>query len=85
MEVVKFKFDFFDRIKDRVSGYQGVVLGMSFYSTGCRHYGIASEKLNKDKKIGEYEWLDESRLILLKKAIAEKPKKKTGGKKEKGK
>jgi hypothetical protein len=39
MQPTKFRMN--DILKDRVSGFQGQVLGISFYSTGCIHYGLA--------------------------------------------
>lgn len=78
MQAISFKFNMGDRVKDIVSGYTGVILAMTYYSTGCRHYGIAPEKTGKDGNIREYEWLDESRLVLVKSA-RERKRKPTGG------
>ena len=45
-----FKFNLYDILKDNITGYQGVCLGRSDYFTGCRHYGLVAQKLNKDGK-----------------------------------
>lgn len=59
-----FKFQMYEVVVDKVSGFQGVILGRTEYSTGCRHYGISPRSVNKDGKLPEWEWIDESRLEL---------------------
>jgi hypothetical protein len=59
------KFNLHDILRDAVSGFQGEVLAISRYATGCTHYGIAPKHTTKDGKIMEWEWLDESRLVLV--------------------
>ncbi len=76
---VEFKFNMGDKVRDRISGFVGTVMGQYVYSTGCRHYGLAPLKLGKDGKIMEHENLDESRLILVESAKKENPKKAVGG------
>jgi hypothetical protein len=58
-----FKFEMYEIVKDKVSGYSGVILGRTEYATGCRHYGLAARSVNKEGKVAEWEWFDESRLI----------------------
>lgn len=65
-----FKFQMNEIVKDKVSDYQGVILGRTEYATGCRHYGVARLQVDKDGKISEWEWIDESRLIGLGKKLA---------------
>ena len=60
-----FKFEMFDRLKDQVSGFTGVVLGRTEYSTGCRHYGLVAENLQKDGAPSEWQWFDETRLLKV--------------------
>lgn len=72
MADVSFKFDMYDKVKDRISGYKGVIVAMYYYHTGCKHYGVAPDKVSKDGKIGDWENLDESRLILISKSKVEK-------------
>jgi hypothetical protein len=66
-----------DVLKDTVSGFRGQVLAISRYSTGCTHYGLAPLKV-KDGLVQDYQWFDESRVILVKAAI-KKTKIPTGG------
>jgi hypothetical protein len=55
-----------DVLKDDVSGYQGVVMGVTFYDTGCIHYGLAPQKVKSDGTLNDWQWFDESRLTLVK-------------------
>lgn len=59
---MKAKYDFGDLLSDLVTGYSGVVMAITFYSSGCIHYGLAGRKTKEDGTLPEWEWLDESRL-----------------------
>jgi hypothetical protein len=65
--IIDSKYDIGDTLKDVVTGYQGVVMVIARYATGCIHYGLALTELKKDNSIGEWEWLDGSRLKLVNK------------------
>lgn len=58
------KFGLGEVLKDKVTGFEGVVLGRTEYFTGCDHYGLCSQELKDGKPIG-WEWLDEIRLIKV--------------------
>jgi len=58
----KAKFGFGQILKDRISGFTGAVMGISYYATGCIHYGLAPLELDKDGKVKTWEYLDETRL-----------------------
>ena len=60
------QFNLLDTLKDRISGFQGVVMGITHYATGCTHYGLAAKKLDHSGKPMTWEWFDESRLVLVK-------------------
>ena len=62
---MEFKFAMNQVVKDVISGFQGVILARVEYATGCKHYGIAPQSVNKDGKISEWEYLDESRLMAV--------------------
>jgi hypothetical protein len=68
MDLKKPKFEMCDVLRDEVSGFKGVVLGIYFYATGCVHYGLAPQKLKDDGTIHTWEAVDESRCVLVKKA-----------------
>jgi hypothetical protein len=75
-----FKFQNGDELKDKITGFRGVVISRGDYLTGCNRYALKPQKLMKDKKIQDAEWFDEDQLILIKKKkidLSERPN--TGG------
>lgn len=62
--VKEFKFNVGDRVKDRVTGFQGIVIGRSDYISGCDTYGVQPERL-KDGIPQDTKWFDDPRLILV--------------------
>jgi len=44
-----FKYDLGEEVKDKITGYRGVVTFRVEYLTGCRRYGVQSKKLREDK------------------------------------
>ncbi|MFH0995779.1 MAG: hypothetical protein V1844_09825 [Pseudomonadota bacterium] len=58
------KFKLGEVLKDKVTGFQGVVMGRTEYFTQCAHYGLCSQTL-KDGKPLEWEWIDETRLVRV--------------------
>lgn len=61
------KFANGDILKDIVTGFEGAVMVVAFYSTGCVHCGLQSRKLKDDGTFNNWEWFDQSRLELVKK------------------
>lgn len=72
------KFNQNDILKDKVSGFKGQVLGITFYATGCTHYGLAPLKTKADGSVADWQWFDESRMLLVKEAKQEKVKPHSG-------
>lgn len=68
MNQVDFEYENGDVLKDKVSGFEGVVMVKAQYSTGCVHYGLESQNL-KDGLPQAWQWLDQSRLVLVKKSV----------------
>jgi len=65
-----FKFEIGAVLKDVITQFTGVVMARTQYFTGCVHYGLELQKLAKDGQIrGQYEWIDESRLMATGKHI----------------
>lgn len=60
------KFKMNDVLKDVVSGASGQVLGITFYATGCVHYGLAPLKAKEDGTVIDWQWFDESRCQFVK-------------------
>ena len=51
-----------DRVREDISGYEGVVVARSEYLWGCVTYWVKAEGLDKDGKPHEGEWFDAERL-----------------------
>ena len=60
-----FKFELGFKAKDSITGFEGVIGGRTEYLTGCVHYGIMPQKLKPDGGTCDWEWFDESRVILV--------------------
>lgn len=73
-----FKFELNEVVKEKVTGFTGVVMCRSEYNTGCIQYGLLKQSLNKDGNIDEWIFLDETRLEATTKPSA-KIKKSIGG------
>lgn len=72
------RFSLWDILKDKITGLTGTVMGISFYTTGCVHYGILPKKLKTDGTPHDWQWIDESRMSLVKSKKV-KIKEKRGG------
>ena len=59
-----FKFALGDTVRDKISGFEGVVLGRTEYLTKCIHYGLCSRELQNGKPV-DWEWFDETRLFQV--------------------
>jgi len=68
-----------DRVRDKVSGFEGVIVTLTWFFNGCCHARVVSEKLDRDGSITSQPFLV-SRLVKLDEHPAKKePKKPTGG------
>ena len=74
-------FDFGDRIRDKITGFEGIVAAKSEYFNGCKRYGVQGLKLKEDGTVTELEWFDAQQVELLKaRAVSlDVPKKAPGG------
>jgi len=54
-----FKFALGEVVKDRITGFKGVVVCQSRYLTGCHRYGLQSQELTKDGKPADWNYIDE--------------------------
>lgn len=64
-----------DKVKDTITGLEGIVIAKIIYLNGCIQYEVQPKGLDKDGKIIKSAWIDEGQLI---------PKKRTKVEKEKG-
>lgn len=53
-----------DKVKDVITGLEGVVIGRTEWLHGCTTYGIKPQEL-KDGKTLDAEWMDEGRLEVV--------------------
>lgn len=58
-----------DKVRDRITGYEGIVMSKCEYLNGCIQFGVQAKK-TKEGKLPKIEWIDDIQL----KVIAEKTK-----------
>jgi len=63
-----------DRVRDMVSGLEGIITGETKYLNGCVRF-IVQPKINKDGKVPESEWVDSQQIEILEKKAFQKSKK----------
>lgn len=59
-----FKFDNGDKVKDRMTGFQGLVIARVDFITGCNRYTVQPEKLDAGK-VADSVTFDEPLLELV--------------------
>jgi len=66
MKTVKqFEFSNGDKVKEKITGFTGIITGVSFYITGCNQY-LLTPPVKDDGSSGEAQWYDEGRLEIVK-------------------
>jgi hypothetical protein len=73
-----FKHQLGDKVKDRVTGFVGIVVTQSKFINGCIRYGVQSQKLISGKP-QESEWFDEKQIVSVKSKAVDVEEKATGG------
>jgi hypothetical protein len=48
--------------KDKITGFEGIIIGRAEYLTGCTQYGLAGSLVNGEIKPAE--WFDEGRIEI---------------------
>lgn len=56
---MKKKFKLGERVRDTLSGYEGICYSINTWLHGCRHIGIKPLGCDKDGKPWETRWFDE--------------------------
>jgi hypothetical protein len=56
-------FNLGDRVKDTVTGIEGILWAKTQWMTGCDHYGIKREGTDKDGKAYDLVWVDEPLVV----------------------
>ena len=67
------------KARDKVTGFEGIIIGMCVYLYGCEQYGIAPKA--KGGKLEESHWFDIGRIEILGEGVTQKSvrAKKPGG------
>lgn len=51
------------KAKDKITGFEGIIIGKCEYLTGCNQYGL-TPKSKEGEKILSTEWFDEGRIEI---------------------
>lgn len=63
-----------DRVKDRITGFSGIVVGRTEWLSGCGRVGIQAEKSKAGVLPPEPFWVDDQQVAILgRKAFSVKP------------
>ena len=49
--------------RDKVTGFEGVIIGKCEYLTGCNQYGLVPRAI--EGKLGDTAWFDEGRIEII--------------------
>jgi len=61
----KAKFGLGDKVRDTVTGFVGIITGISFWLNGCVQCGV-KPPVDKDGKVLDAEWFDDQQLEIVK-------------------
>jgi heat shock protein HspQ len=61
---MKRKFEFGEVVQDKITKYEGVVVGYANYMTGCDQWLVQSTAI-EGNKYPESHWIDEGKLALI--------------------
>ena len=76
----KMKFDIGDKLRDKISGFEGIVTAKTEWYNGCKRYRLEPDKLNPETGgLIEDETFDEDQLEKVRKVKVRPPTKPTGG------
>ena len=64
-----FKFSLGEVVKEKITGFEGVIMAQCSYISGCTQYGIMSQKLDEHGLTQNWIYYDENRLTTLDKII----------------
>lgn len=58
-----------DQAKDKVTGFEGVVVAVTTWLNGCQRFTVQPQKLDKDGKIRESQCFDDHQLEVTKRNV----------------
>lgn len=67
-----------DEVKDKVTGFKGIVIGITQFLNGCARVGVQAPA-DKDGSIKPAEWFDDMQLSVTKAAKVKVGPRNTGG------
>ncbi len=56
-------FELGKKVRDKITGFEGIAIGKAEYLTGCNQYGVCPPA--KDGEIKPAQWFDEGRLEVI--------------------
>ena len=59
------KFNFGDKVREKITGYEGIIIACDFWQTGCFRYCVKPQML-KDGLPQDGHWIDEMNLEIIK-------------------
>lgn len=71
MKEHKFELDLGLKVKDKITGFTGIITGRIQHITGCDQYCINPQRIKDDGEPSKSCWFDEGRLEILGKGISE--------------
>lgn len=54
-----------DKVRDKLTGFEGIITGQAQYITGCNQALVKPQGLKEDGAMREAEWMDEQRLEVV--------------------
>lgn len=58
-----------DRVKDPLTGFNGIVTAITVWLNGCIRVAVQPEKLDKEGKVREDRYFDQGSLTVVKKGV----------------
>ena len=69
-----------DKVKDKVTGYEGTAVSKTEHLNGCVHWGVQGKMLKGE--VPDTEYFDDEQLVVVTKARKKKVTEPTGGPKD---
>jgi hypothetical protein len=79
--MTEFIFELGDEVKDKITGFKGIVRSRTQFLTGCNVYGVQSMKVKTGENPESWYHMDEGQMELVKsrKIVLEKNEEKSKG------
>lgn len=57
--------EFGDKVRDKVTEFEGIIVGKAQYSNGCNKYAVQGAKMKEDGRPSGWEWIDAQQVELV--------------------